>query len=291
MDLEVIDWSRSPVYYGFDSIKTVQLIRRINQSLGITIKLGQALSLDSFQDFFELVEKTYKLRDSSKETFLIGNSSFDETLRGYPISQVQKGLWYIQESNPASSGFNVPIAFKIKEFLNRDLLYQAFKSVLQKYPILTANLVQYHDTDELTHQFLPLEQIAAAPVEIILKPGQSITDAMFSLLREPFDLKSEPLIKWYWLSEEDSGISYLYFIIHHIIIDGFSGIRFMQVFWENYHLLSKGNPYPVSGEPDLAFFDYVRWEQTYLNSNQAIDDLVWWKEKTSWDRSAFCSAL
>lgn len=278
LNLETIDRSRSPVYYGFDSIKTVRLIRRINQSLGITIKLGEALSLESFQDFFELVGKKYELRDRRNESSFSGNSFLDKTLQGYPISEVQKGLWYIQESNPASGGFNVPIAFKIEKSLDLDLLPLAFKLVLQKYPILTANLVQHHATDELVHQFSSAEQIAKAPVEIVLKPGQVITELMFSLLRQPFELKSEPLIKWYLLTEENSGITYLYFIIHHIIIDGFSGILFMQVFWENYRLLCEGNIH-FTELPDYAFFDFVNWERIYLNSNQAIEDLAWWKEK------------
>ena len=275
--LTEIDRSLSAVHYGFDSIKLIQLVRRLNQQLGLDIKLGQILSIDNFEDFFLLVEKE-KLRIL---TAITGSENQvekeDETLlTTYPISEVQKGLWYINETMPLSSSFNVPIAFKVKQALNIACLREALKLMLYEYPVLRSNIIQNIHSEDVVHKINAVSDELTNVNSIELTSAEGLNDLLFKLLREPFNLKTDSLLRLYVIESPAMNEHIVYFVIHHIVIDGVSGVLFMHSFWNKYHQLMSGKKVQTP-LPDTAFFDFISWEQNYLKSTKANDDLNWWK--------------
>jgi hypothetical protein len=50
-DLSEIDRSLSPVHYGFDSIQVVQFINRLNERLGKSVKVAQAMGAKTSANF------------------------------------------------------------------------------------------------------------------------------------------------------------------------------------------------------------------------------------------------
>jgi amino acid adenylation domain-containing protein len=96
-----------------------------------------------------------------------------------------------------------------------------------------------------------------------------------SLLRQPFELDKPPLVRLFLMTQPQTGEQHVLFIIHHIVTDGMSGVWLMQEYWKMYYQLKKGQAVDTS-KPDTAYFDFVKWEQKYLASQEGMQDRQWW---------------
>ncbi|MDD1622737.1 MAG: amino acid adenylation domain-containing protein [Methylococcaceae bacterium] len=277
MDLSDIDRSLSPVHYGFDSIRVMQFIGRLNECLGFSVKVSQAMGAKNFGEFFDLLARQTPSPDSIALEALQTPMAVPTTPQ--PLSETQKGLWYLQETYPESTGFNVPMIFRLKQPADQDCLRQALLVVLEERPLLRCRY-QYKKTatgDDIV-QIVGTAADNLMVEHLYLSADQETAQVLRRLLRQPFNLETDPPLRLYTLECPDDQRHYVFFVIHHVVIDGFSGMLFANEFWDKYHVLAAGG-IPAARAPDTAFFDFVSWERNYLNSARAREDLAWWKDR------------
>lgn len=275
MELSDIDPSRSPVHYGFDSIQVVQFIKRLNERLGLNLRVAQAMGAKNFGEFFDMLARQAQGRDSVA-------SDAPRTAASVPtapqaLSEIQKGLWYIQETFPESTGFNVPLMFRLSAPADPDCLRQALLAVLEEHPMLRCRFKKDLSGEDIV-QTVAAAGDSLAMEHMTLPADQAIVPFLWRLLRHPFDLETGPAVRLYSLERPHEQVHYVFFVVHHIVIDGFSGILFANAFWDRYRVLSAGGK-PAVRAPDTAFFDFLAWERAYLDSGRAEADLAWWKSR------------
>lgn len=273
-----LDVNLSPLDYGIDSIKIGRLVQRLNEELGVRIKLSQIFALNSFSDFFQLVanltDKKFKSLSTIRTTSTQRRISHDGS---YSLSETQKGLWYISEQMEKSTSFNVPLLFTLKNNLRLDKsrIEEAVRLLLEKHPILRARICLDNDTGDLQQSFSTTSK--CAQVQEMEIPGDENTyDACWKLLRIPFRLDSPPLIRLYILRNASKGQVHVYFVIHHIVIDGLSAIQLIESFWDFYIELETKHYGSFQTQPDFAFLDFIEWERNYLGSPDATQSELWW---------------
>ncbi len=264
-----LDGSLSPIHYGFDSIQLVQLVRRLNEKLGINLRIGQVLAADTLAAFVRILELAEPVSQIDTVCEPVEEKAF------YPLSELQKGLWYIQQTTPKSTSFNVPLVCRCTESIQPEALRQAFHWLLATYPALRVNFIADADTGEVMQVIQPTTDCPDIHW-LPLTAEQEVTQTVFALLRQPFRLDTEPLVRLYVLQGIDNQDSHVVFVIHHSVMDGISGVFLLRSFWEMYQKLYAGKPIIVA-EQDWAFFDFLDWEKAYLESVQAEEDLNWWK--------------
>lgn len=274
MALQDIDRSLSPIHYGFDSIQVVQFINRLNEQLGFDVKVSQAMAAKNFGEFFGLLAQQTPARESAAPQKSVGVPTKSQAL-----SETQKGLWYIQQTYTESCAFNVPLIFKLTAPPKRDCLQQALLAVLEQRPMLRC---RYRYIKSASGEDI-VQTVGAVSDNVFIEhltlpEGQQPAAAMRQLLRMPFDLENDAPLRLYTLEGPAEQGYYVFFVVHHIVIDGFSGMLFANEFWDKYHTLAKGD-LPETQAPDTAFFDFVAWEQAYLNSVRAKADLEFWKQR------------
>lgn len=265
LNLNDINRELSPIDYGFDSIKTVAFIRTINENLSINIKLGEALGCLNFNDLFTCISSKEHVSNHSVESQnTLTNSSTSE----YPISVFQKGLWLSYKLNPEETTYNLPIVFSTTKAIKSHYALQALAVLLEKHPILRTYFKE--DDTTITQKLHPISYCLTIDEAPLKTPPET---TFKQLLRTPFNLEKDCLLRVYKRTSDTT--NYLAFIIHHTILDGLSGTLFMRYFWEAYTSIENGDA-PIVNTTDYQFFDYVNWEQHYLNSTQATTDLNWW---------------
>ncbi|MFZ2312022.1 MAG: amino acid adenylation domain-containing protein, partial [Methylobacter sp.] len=277
MDLSEIDRSLSPVHYGFDSIQVVQFIKRLNERLGLTIKIAQAMGAKNFGEFFELLARQTRSQDNVVLEAL--PTAVSVPTAPQPLSEIQKGLWYMQETFPGSTGFNVPLIFRLKAPSDPACLHMALLAVLEEHPLLRC---RYKSKKDASGEDI-VQIVGAAADNLVIEhltllANEQTAPLMLRLLRQPFNLETDPPLRLFTLECPEDQRYYAFFVVHHIVIDGFSGMLFANEFWDKYHVLAAGGK-PAVQAPDTAFFDYIAWERAYLNSARAEDDLAWWKNR------------
>lgn len=273
MALADIDRSQSPVHYGFDSIQVVQFINRLNEGLGFDLKVAQAMGCKNFGEFFRLVAR----QQPDPERLALVASAELQAVPTTPqaLSETQKGLWYIQQSYPESCAFNVPLIFRLSAAPDPEYLHQALLAMLERRPMLRCRYRYQQDAIEQSVTAVAdnvyIEQLQLA------EPDEAEA-LMRDLLRRSFDLAQDAPLRMYSLACPQQQRHWLFFVFHHIVIDGFSGMLFANEFWQAYHALAAGQTLEPQAV-DTAFFDFVAWEQRYLQSAQAAADLAYWKQQ------------
>ncbi|GGX17935.1 non-ribosomal peptide synthetase [Aquimarina muelleri] len=271
LELEKLDLSISPMEYGFDSIKMIQFIRRINEKLWIDIKIGEALGVNSFEDFFQLIATKKQVTPSNLETIPTELSMSHDF--SHKVTLFQKGLWLVHELDPSSSTYNLPIIFLIKKDIQSNIVLQALAFLLEKHPVLRVYF--QNENEQVIQKIHPISHC----LDIDQSTFTSTPEEEFKkLTRIPFDLEQDCLLRVYIRTDKNNGQQFLVFIIHHTILDGLSGTLFMKLFWEVYYTIEKGEKNRL-GKTNTHFFDFVTWEHQYMKSSQADTDLSWWKKQ------------
>jgi amino acid adenylation domain-containing protein len=275
LNLASIDQSLSLVEFGFDSMKVMTFVALLNERLGLALKFSQVLGIDKIAELHELLADAQALKQAGE-----ANKAQAETpvllAQKLALSEVQKGLWYIHETAADPIGFNVPIAFKLDGEVNTDALRSALSAMLERHPILTAMFVTEQGSDDIVQVLRPSAECLQFE-RLALPESQTAEQAMTALARKPFNLKQDPLVRLYLL-ENSASSSWVLFVIHHLVFDGISGALFIQEFWTAYNTCLSGQSLPKQAA-ELAFFDYVAWEQDYLAGAEAAEDLAWWRSK------------
>ncbi|WP_445372602.1 amino acid adenylation domain-containing protein [Methylomonas sp. HW2-6] len=283
LELGSLDLSLSLIDYGFDSIDVVQFVGRLNESLGLDIKFSQVLGVDDFAGFFALLALKLQQKTPAGSTGSSGETPglADAAICG-PLSEVQKGLWYVNQLAPESIAFNVPLTFKVSGNVDAVLLQQALAAMLAEYPMLTVALEVDAETGACVQRIRPVAACINCH-EMRLESAAVLDACLWELLRQPFDLSKDAPVRLYAIDAAESG-TYVYFVIHHIVFDGTSGALFIAAFWQKYHALRAGATL-VCRAPDLAFLDFVDWERRYLAGADGAADARWWRELLA-DRAA-----
>jgi amino acid adenylation domain-containing protein len=270
VEVSDLDPSLSLIQFGFNSLKVVQLIKKINARLQLDIRISQVFGIENLAAFFLLIENAPPIAIQPD------SNTHHSAKVPCPLSETQKGLWFIQESDTTSTGFNVPICFRIKQELNASALQNSIDQILLEHPILSVNTHREPNTESIV-QYFNGEKRKVIVQEKEISPGEEELQFLYSLLRSPFDLSKENLVRTYLIRKEGK-TAYLYFVVHHIVFDGLSGIIFSNKLWQYYNDYLH-NKVVNTNPAEYLFYDFVHWERQYLESDRSQRDLLWWQEE------------
>lgn len=172
----------------------------------------------------------------------------------YPVSDMQKNIFFQSALNPGAMAYNMPGAFKLGSRLDPQRLENAFR-----------RLIEDDDLYRSAFSFVGGELCAKILPEIEFKLGRLSADSLenaFSQFLKPFDLAAPPLIRaalW-----ENEGDEYLFVDVHHIVGDGVS-TPIMLSRLDAYYRGDEGQ------KPFLTYKDYCCYRET-LDSSQALAD-------------------
>jgi Condensation domain len=193
---------------------------------------------------------------------------------GNPASTVQ-ALWQAARAEPASSYFNIPIAFRLKGRLDPNALEGALNAVVRRHDTLRT---VFEETDgSVAKKVLPDLRTRLARHEIASAPEPERHLAML-LAREadaPFDLQTGPLFRTglVTLSEREH---VLFLTIHHAIFDQWSSAVLFRELSALYDLRAYGRPWTEDAEPTQHAV-CVRQQREWLGSADHQRQLQYWR--------------
>jgi amino acid adenylation domain-containing protein len=190
-----------------------------------------------------------------------------------PLSEGQTGLWVIQQLFPATSAYNVPLAFRV-EGIGLGALEFACRNVLDSFPILSTVVDGSGPEPRLVAHRID------RPLQVINAP-QEPDDLAFARSRamRPFDLAVEAPIRFELLRCKEEIVL---IVVHHIVFDGVSAVVFTRAFWDAYERYATGGTV-VMRLPQTEFSGFVRWERRHLQAFAGKADLAYWKQQLAGD--------
>jgi FkbH-like protein len=195
------------------------------------------------------------------------------------LSFAQQRLWFLNQLEPESAAYHVPIAVHLNGFLDVDALQHALQTIIQRHEILRTTFVSVGGSPE---QIIgPARPIDLKLVDLREASTQERDVQTQHLLIEEsdraFDLACGPLIRFTLLRlNEEENI--LVLVMHHIIFDGWSmGVLFGEL-GKLYDAFSAKAPGSLP-EVSVQYADFARWQQQTSQEKMLQEDSLYWKEK------------
>ncbi|WP_354268417.1 AMP-binding protein [Bradyrhizobium japonicum] len=273
---------------GLDSLAMAQMILRLVKHFGVEV---------SFEDIFSaptvaaLARRVKTLREESAETSPSNPTIETESAKAdgsRPVSIVQERMLRIERKLPGLPQFNLPFAYRLQGPLDVPALRQSVGNVARRHACLHTAFVWRNEVPiSVVAPGVDVESIFSMK-NLATRSGRGSTRAKELLLTtaklevqqaalEPLDMTRAPLFRAH-LFRLDPNDHILLFVVHDIIIDGWSMVIFMEELSEFYSASLSGRKSKLP-EPELQFSEFARWQRQWCTTAAADKQYAYWKER------------
>ncbi len=259
---------------GGHSLLATQLISKIRARLDVDLPLKALFSDSTVAQLALLIAKAEK--NDIPPIVPVDRTQFDRL----PLSFAQERLWFLNELEPNSAGYNVPGAVTITGALDVHQLEEAFNLVIARHENLRTVFPSQDGQAQqriLDRVELRLERIDLSDEsrEIAEQKAKRICQADAAA---SFDLAHGPLLRGKVIKLADDE-HVLMLNMHHIISDGWSVGVLIRELGAIMGALREGRTPQLSPLP-IQYADYSVWQRRWLDEGGVLDrQLAYWQKK------------
>jgi len=261
---------------GLDSLKVFELKNQIEINFGVAISVA---------DFFEgasiaeLVNQILTQVNNNLTSAYLPISKVEITTSLHPLSFTQQQLWFINQLQPGTATYNIPVAIHPTGKFNGTVLVRSLNEIIQRHDILRTSfeiidgepVQKVSDVMTLTLPEVDLRHLADEQQQIEVQT-LSLQEAQSS-----FDLGQAPLLRAKLLHLQPEQ-SILILTLHHLVSDGWSINILVKELSAIYQAFSAGKPSPIP-ELSVQYTDFVYWQRNWLQGEVIENHLAYWKQQ------------
>ncbi|MBL4604213.1 MAG: amino acid adenylation domain-containing protein, partial [Flavobacteriaceae bacterium] len=262
---------------GGDSLKAIKMVHLVKVYSQINI---------SIKDIWESlnVRQLCKIVATKKEnTPAVRISKSVAKKSVLPMSFNQSGLWFIDQSRPEQTAYNIIFSLKFKGELNIDNTKKTLEALLKRHDLLRSNFLVkagsairvINNEANINFQFSDLsDQLLSSQISF----EKELTEELY---QKKFNLSNEPLINFHCVKYSEENVK-LFVVVHHIIFDGLSMNIFSNDFRSYYNAIHNPQNNEINSLlPDLEFtyHDYAEEIRKSYFSGELASNLEFWQNK------------
>jgi hypothetical protein len=214
-------------------------------------------------------------KPASKPIALVKSAS-DRTTA--PLSYSQQRLWFLEQLQPGTALYHIPVAVRLRGELNVEALQSAIEKIIERHEILRSGFVIQEGRPIQRIEPQVSFVIARIDVSAAPDPAKEAQVQAEQLARAPFQLDRPPLLRatLFHLAHHDSLLALTF---HHITFDGASLALFVDEV-ETLYLASQNHEEPALPPLEFQFADYAIHEQSSKREADAVE-LAFWEKQLS----------
>ena len=195
------------------------------------------------------------------------------------LSFAQQRLWFLDQLQPDSAFYNMPVSVRLSGPLQLDALQQALERLLQRHESLrTTFVVAEGEPMQVVAASLaltlPLHDLSALPAA----EGEDRAQALARQeAREPFRLDQGPLLRVQVLRLAPQR-HLLLLTLHHIVSDGWSMGVLVRDVAALYREQIDGAPGALPALP-IQYADYAHWQRQWLEGPMLQQQRDYWQQQ------------
>jgi amino acid adenylation domain-containing protein/non-ribosomal peptide synthase protein (TIGR01720 family) len=260
---------------GGHSLLAIQVISRVRDTFAVELPLRSLFEAPTIAEFASLVEHSLSNGQSQQAEPLLPIPRSESI----PLSFAQARLWFLDQLQPNSSLYNIPLALRLFGQLNIAALQSSINEIIRRHEALRTNFT--------TQEGQPVAVIASTLnlellVVDLLHLGESSREIEAQRLAKveanrPFNLEQEPLLRGTVLHLGETEYVLL-LTMHHIISDGWSLGVFIRELTELYKAFCTGIT-PVLPSLPVQYADFALWQRQWLQGEILAAQLDYWKQQ------------
>ncbi|MBF6209373.1 non-ribosomal peptide synthetase, partial [Streptomyces gardneri] len=195
-----------------------------------------------------------------------------------PLSLAQQRMWVLNQFDPTSPAYNIPLAIQLRGALDVSALRHALADVLERHESLRTRYPADGPGATPYQQILTVDQALPGGLELTVTddPLTAITE----LMHTGFDVTEEVPVRAL-LAETGPEEHLLAFVAHHIAADGASMAPLARDLMTAYLARIGGNS-PRWAPLEVQYADYAIWQRTVIGTDTdphsiAARQLSYWR--------------
>ncbi|MFK7786612.1 MAG: amino acid adenylation domain-containing protein [Crocinitomicaceae bacterium] len=210
----------------------------------------------------------------------------------YSLSNAQLRIWVANKFDGASRAYNVPEKVYVEDEVNMQTLKMAILKTIERHEILRTIFVENNE-HEIQQKVIPIDEVDFPINFVDLRKSQKesvlenhsqeelLQNFMDEGYLEPFDLTDYPLFRIN-LFQLDEKRYVLYYIMHHIICDGWSSQVFSRDVLAFYdHLSGSSEKTNTLNELTIQYKDYAEWQRGQMKDDSNSKQRAYWLDYLS----------
>jgi amino acid adenylation domain-containing protein len=196
-----------------------------------------------------------------------------------PLSFAQQRLWFIDQFEPGSASYNMPVALRLSGMLAIPALSQAINEIIRRHEALRTRFVMI---DGVPAQVIAAQMQAEIKLTDLCHLPHAEGEARAQVLAQeeaqtPFDLASGPLVRAGLIRMHDTE-HILLFTLHHIVSDGWSMGVLVQEVAALYaaYVENRASPLP---ELSIQYADFAHWQRQWLSGDVLDSQTRYWQQQ------------
>ncbi|MFY2561144.1 amino acid adenylation domain-containing protein [Corallococcus terminator] len=258
---------------GGHSLLATQLVSRIRETLRVELPLRHLFSSPTVASLARVLSDSLSGPHSSSP---ISPAPRDSLL---PLSFAQQRLWLIDQLQPGSAAYNVPLAIHLSGDLSLSSLQRALDSLIERHEALRTSFA-LHDGQPFqliaTSLSLPLTCVDLRHLSDEERT-QRLSELSKETAEQPFDLSRGPLVRAALLRPEERE-HILLLTMHHIVSDGWSMDVLFRELSALYAAFVRDEPSPLAPLP-IQYVDFSVWQREWLHGERLDSQLSYWKQQ------------
>jgi non-ribosomal peptide synthetase component F/thioesterase domain-containing protein len=196
-----------------------------------------------------------------------------------PASVAQERFWTLEMLAPGNPALHMRACVRLTGKVAKNKLEKSFHCLMDRHETLRTTFERIEqELMQVISPSLPVV-LAVTSLEDINEAEQPnrLKDAVREEATAPFDLAHGPLLRarLFRLGDQDH---VLVISTHHILVDGWSQGVIQRDLWTIYQSLAEGRE-PSLPPLTIQYSDFVHWQQEWLASDEAQQQIEFWKEQ------------
>ncbi|RKH56197.1 non-ribosomal peptide synthase/polyketide synthase, partial [Corallococcus llansteffanensis] len=256
---------------GGHSLLATQVVSRIRSTLGVELPLGDLFTAPTLAALAERLSQAAR----AKTPPLVRA----ERTTAPPLSFAQQRLWFIDQLEPGSSLYNMPLPLRLSGALDEGALRASLDALMARHESLRTTFrveagqpVQHIHTEAS----VPFEFVDLTGLDEAERQAEAVRRGIAES-RRPFNLEQGPVIRAL-LMKLEAQEHVLVLHLHHIVSDGWSLGVLVREMTALYEAFRQGQT-PTLPELPVQYADFAVWQRGWLQGDVLKAQLDWWKQQ------------
>ncbi|MBD2194868.1 MULTISPECIES: non-ribosomal peptide synthetase [Calothrix] len=265
---------------GGHSLLGTQLVSRIRNIFKVELPLRELFATATLAELAQVIDKLQQQKIELSAPPILPRANNAEL----PLSFAQQRLWFLDQLEPNSALYNIPVALRLVGNLNQAALEQSLIEIIHRHEALRTNFITVdgQPTQIIREQGTGNREqriISIVDFKALSATQQEIATQQLAQQQaiEPFDLATEALIRATLVVLNDTE-HILLVCMHHVVSDGWSMGVFIQELAALYNAYSQGQQSPLA-LLSIQYADFAIWQRNWLQGDVLQSQLSYWEQQ------------